>query len=706
MTDQSIIRPALGGLFSARSLVLVGATERSFWSNTAFGNCDAMGFAGDIHLVNPKGGTIYGKQAFRSCVEISRPVDAALVMVPASMMMKTFDDLQAAGICNAVMLTSGFAEMGEEGRRRQQEVSDYAARRNISLLGPNCLGFLNLLDRVPIWTSTLPQVKSGSIAVVSQSGATASYIADFAAQQGVGIGYLISTGNEAGVTVAAAIDHVIDDPRIRVVAAFIETVRESEILIGAAKRAAAMGKAIVALKIGSGELTAKAAQAHTGSLVGDDGVFSAACKRYGIVRVSSIEELVITADILARVDLPTRPGLALAAISGGVCEIASDRADAVGAPLRPFSPDTLARLGQVMPEFGTSHNPLDVTGAAVLDPGIFTRALDAIVDDPEIGMAAVIFDVPEQTEGIGITLIKAIGQVFDGAPIPAIVLSTSVRPVTPAMQAVAEACGIRFFGSGVDYGLSAIGHSFRLAANRIKGAAHAAIPMMSQPASARPRSEAAALAYLASRGVPTLSGIVVSDEGAAVAEVARLRCPAAFKIASPDIQHKSDIGGVILDVNGEVAARDAFCTIMENARKAAPGAQIDGILISPMRQVGLELFAGVVRDPQWGLALMVGLGGIWIEALKDTSMRLLPVTENDVLEMLGELKSSRLLDGFRGAPAADRQRIASAIVAIGDAAIALGPDLVSLEVNPLAVSGEMVEALDALAIWSDAAVPE
>ena len=692
-------RAALAGLFRARSLALVGASERSFWSNVARANCEAIGFDGKIHLVNPKGGIVYGRPAATSCAAIGEAVDAALLMVPIGAIPDSFADLAAAGIRNAVILTAGFAEMGEAGIARQRDMAELARRSGITLLGPNCLGFLNLLDRVSIWTSTYTGIPPGNVAIVSQSGAVASYLVDHAIQQGIGVGYVVSTGNEADLSAARTIEFLIDDPRIKVVAAFMETARDAQILAAAAERARASEKAIVALKIGSGQLTAAAAQAHTGSLVGDDGVFTAACRRHNIIRVSSIEEMLATAELIARVGAPRRPKLGMLAISGGICEIASDRAEAVGAPLGPFSGATVERLGGLLPDYGTAANPLDVTGAAVGDPGLFGRAVTAVADDPEVGLAVVAFDMPERPEGITYAVLKEIGAGAQLGAAPVVILSTSVRPVSAGMRATADDCGLMFLGHGIHHGLAALANGFRW--SRRLGDVVAA-PVTGVPASFphRPKSERETLDHLAALGVPVVPGTIARSEDEAAAAAGGERC--AFKIASPDIQHKSDIGGVILDVAGEEAARTAFRTILERVRGRAPEASIDGVLVSPMRPAGLELFVGVLRDPDWGLAIAVGLGGIWVEALKDTSLRLLPVTRDDALAMLGELRASALLDGYRGSPPSDRAAIARAIVAIGDAALAFGPDLASIEVNPLWVRGADVEALDALAIWNGA----
>ncbi len=691
-------RSRLGSFFQARSVALVGATERSFWSNVAFRNCVDLGFEGYIHVVNPKGGLVYGQTAAKTCAAIGEPVDVALLMVPAAALPDALDDLDEAGIRNAVVLSSGYAESGADGAERQRRLAEMAQQRGITLLGPNCLGFINYLDRVPVWTAALHAVSPGCVAIVSQSGATASYICDFAAQQGLGIGYVVSTGNEVGLTTARVLDFLIDDPRVRVVALFIEAIRDADVMIEAAQRAREQRKVLIALKVGTALTTARAAMAHTGSLVGDDRVFSAACRRYGIIRVRSIEELVATADLLSNVPLPARPGLGLAAISGGICEIASDRAAVVGAPLREFAEPTRLAIAALLPEFAAVHNPLDGTGAAALDPALLEGVIAAMGSDPGIGLVVVMFDVPQERHGLAYDMLRRIAAAAARTEVPVVLISTAVRPISGIARAIAGEVGVTCLGSGIEHGLAALAHAFRVAADRVMAVNWRPEPLVSRPAG-RPVSDRETLDWLSEAGVPVVPGRIVHSADEAVREAARLDGRVALKIASPDILHKSDLGCVVLDLAEPAAVAGAFETIVARARSARPDARVDGVQVAPMRRCGIEIYVGVLRDPQWGPSLAVGLGGIWVELLRDTSVRLLPVTEDEVLGMLAELRGSRLLDGFRGMPGVDRSRLASVIAGIGRAALALGPQLISLEVNPLGIEGDRIEALDALAVW-------
>lgn len=691
---------SLGALLRPRSIALIGATERSIWSNAAHRNLTSFGYSGKVYLVNRNAGSVYGQPAYVSASAIGEPVDLALLMVPVAGVLEALDDLQAAGIANAVMLTSGFAELGEEGAKLQAALRERAAAHGIALLGPNCLGFINYIDKAPVWTlAPRPQGHFGSLAIISQSGATAALISYFAQQQGLALSYLVSTGNEVDVDIAQVLDFMVDEPNTKAIALFIETVRDANAFARAAERALAAGKPVVVLKVGASEITAKAAQAHTGALVGDDRVFEAACRRLGLIRVASIEDLVVTCDLLQQLGEVGEGGLGLVSLSGGICEIAADRASHVGLPLAELSSNTVQRLRDALPDFGTPHNPLDVTGGAMLKPEIFEKSIQGLGQEPSIAAVVTVFDVPtdESNDGeFARNALAHIGNALREIPVPGLVISHSVRPVTERSREIIHQAGIAYLGCGVDFGMAALSRLFAWSARRRKGIATKETVTQ---ANVRPDSERSTLAYLASHSVPVVPAQLVHSAVEAVDVARRIGESVALKVASRDIAHKTDIGGVKLNVLGEQAVAQAFLSISESVRQARPDAEVEGQVISPMRGKGVELFVGTLRDAQWGPVLVVGLGGIWVEALQDTSLRLLPVTAADVLEQLSELRASKLLDGFRGAPAVDRQALAEIIAKIGNAALALGPELVSLEINPLWSDGERIEALDALAIW-------
>lgn len=689
-------------LFRPRSIALVGATERSIWSNAAYDNLQRFGFAGQVHLINPKGGQIYGREAATRCAQVGEPIDAALLMVPEAALPDAIGDLAEAGVGGAVVLSAGFAEIGVEGAERQRKVSELAQAAGLRLLGPNCLGYVNYVDSAPLWTTQLRRpMADQTVAVVSQSGATAGQLAQFAYQQRVGFTHMISTGNEADVDVADAIAFLADEDKVRAIAVFMESARRPEAFFAAVRKAQAAGKAVVILKVGTSEAAAQAAQAHTGSLVGDDKVFSAVCRQLGVPRVTSIEDLVIVADLIARIGPVETEGLALVGMSGGMCEIATDQAERDAVAIPELTADVLAGLGDILPGLATPNNPLDVTGAAMLKPELLEHSLAQIAKDPAVGLVTYLFDPPAKISnaGIGRVFLKHVGDGFAAGGKPSLMLSLNLTPVTSDARTLVDEAGITYSGAGLAHGIRAIGHLFSWSrAQRCPASARVDIVVSDD----RPSTERAVLSHLAANGVPVIPGSITTTADEAVAEAARHDDPVVLKIASPDIQHKTEIGGVVLNVRGDDAVRAAWPAMMARVAAAVPDARIEGIIVSPMRSAGVELFVGTMRDPQWGPVIALGLGGVFVEALKDTSLRLLPVSPADVHEMLGELRGASLLDGFRGAPAVDREALAAAVVAIGDAALALGDDLVSLEVNPLLALGARIEALDGLTVWRDA----
>ena len=696
---SDVERAAVERLFNPRSIALVGATERSIWSMSVYDNLTRFGYSGKVHMVNPKGGTIFGLPAATSCAATGEEIDAALLMVPESKMIEVFDDLKLANVGGAVILSSGFAEVGAEGAARQQHLSEAGRAGGIRILGPNCLGFANFVANTPIWTTPLRRaIQGGNLAVVSQSGSIANQLGQFAYHQRVALTHMIATGNEADIDVADAIEYLARQPEPRAIAVFLESVRRPQRFVEAVVAASAAGKPVVVLKVGSSEAAARAAQTHTGSLVGDDRTFDALCRQLGIARVRSLEELVITADLFARLGDIQGEGLALTAMSGGLCEIATDQAEAEGIQIATLSDETLVRLRETLPEMATPNNPLDLTGAAMLKPELIPKSIAAIAGDPAVGLVGFVFDAPlkEDKRGAARTFIKSVGEGFKAVSKPCLMMSNTATSVNGDARALTDEYGVVYSGGGVRHCLTGIGHLLRRGQWQRRRQAN--LPTIQQ-SSERPVTEREVLDYLDSQGVPVVPASIVRSADEAVATARALDAAVVLKILSPDIAHKTEVGGVALNLRGDDAVRQAYDRMMTSVKGAKPEAQIEGVIISPMRGAGVELFVGTMREPLWGPAIVVGLGGVWVEALKDTSMRLLPISDQDALDMLGELRGGKLLDGFRGAPPVDRAKVARAIVAIGRAALALGPDLVSLEINPLLASGDCIEALDGLTEW-------
>lgn len=692
---------AVTALLRPRAIAIVGASDRSRWSASVTDNLARGGFPGHVHLVNRRGGMAHGRQTATDCQAVGEAIDVGIVMVPAQGMLEAIDDLGAAGARAAVLLSSGFAETGAAGAALQAQLAARAQACNLRLMGPNSLGFINFTDRVHAWTTPVrAPSRAAGVAIVSQSGATAYFLAELAWQQDVGLSVVAATGNEADLDAASFLDYLVDDPHTRAIALFIETVRQPARFLAAARRAFDAGKPVVVLKVGSSEATSQAAVAHTGALVGDDAVFDGICRQFGIIRVRSIEELLATADIAGRLGVLNAGGLAIISNSGGICEIAADSAEQKGVRVPPLAADVAARVAALMPGFGTPHNPLDLTGAVEPDKcGAIVRQMAG-----QAGIAAVlcvVYPIPTGSEEESERLTQVhrhLSAALNESPVPGLLTCYTHSRVNDHARAIIERIGAPYCAFGLDRVLGALAGLYWWSA--LKRAA-LAVPAACTPdavdaAEFPAAGERAALAYLAGHGVPVVPATLARDEATAVAAARAFGGAVVLKIAAADIAHKSDIGGVELKLAGDAQVAAAFRRILEAAHRHQPGAAIDGVLVSPMRERGIELMVGMARDPVWGPVLAVGLGGIWVETLKDVALRVLPVDAAGVRGMLAELRGAPLLAGQRGIPAADLAAVAETIARIAVAAQSLGPQLEALDVNPLWVRGAAVEALDAL----------
>jgi acyl-CoA synthetase (NDP forming) len=715
-------------LFRPRSVALVGASDKSTFSLLAYRNLVEFGFGDRAYLVNRRGATTHGQPTVSSCAQIGEPVDVAYLMVPQAATLEALHDAAAAGIRNACVLSSGYAEAGDAGRAAQAELAAAAGSLGMVVLGPNHLGFANFTDGVPVCSVPGLPRESGSVALLSQSGASSSAMLDFASMVNVGLSYMVTLGNEAMITAGHVLDFLVDDPATRAVAIFMETVRQPEVFRRAARRAAGAGKAVVVLKAGSSALSARTAAAHTGALVGDDRVIGSVFADLGVIRVDSIEDMLITAGAAAALGRLDRPGIGIVSISGGACDIVADRAEDLGAALPELAAPTRDALAAIMPAYGTVQNPLDVTGAAVIDPTIFTRAIEAMSADPSIGVIGVINALPWTDPGRpyhGQRFVDAIGAGMRAASCPTAYINQVMQPVTDYTRASMEQGQVGYVIPGLRQAVVALRNlawwsdvtraqatgstaggtrtqaTDSTAGGRAARAAPTAPVLVPAPGERRGQwSELQARELLSGAGIPVVPGRLVTSADEAVKAAAEIGGSLAVKIVCAQILHKSDLGAVRLGVPAaEAAVREAYRAVTAAAAAARPGAATD-VLISPMRTGGTELLVGVLRDPMWGPVLAVAVGGIFVEVLQDSALAPLPVTPAQARRMLGTLRGRALLDGVRGRGPADLAALSAVIARIGDLAVALGDQLESLEVNPLWVDGAAIEALDAVVTWT------
>jgi acetate---CoA ligase (ADP-forming) len=696
----------LSTLFRPRSVALVGATDRSNFSRVAYQNLVAFGFAERTYLVNRRGAQAHGRSTVQSCSAIGEPVDVAYLMVSQAAMLDALSDAAQAGIRNAVVLSSGYAEAGPPGREAQQALAAHARSLGIVLLGPNHLGFANFVDQAPVCSVRVTPRPPGPVALLSHSGASVGAMVKFADMTGTGLSYMITLGNEAMVTAASVLQYLVEDEHTRAIAIFIETIRDPQVFARAAEQAARAGKPVIALKAGRSELSARTAVAHTGAMVGDDNVISAVFAALGVVRVDSIEDLMVTAGLGAYLGPLARPGIAVVSVSGGACDILADTAAEVGAVLPEFGERTRTALRELLPAFATPQNPLDVTGAATIEPALFRDAITIVSGDPGVGVMAVVNTMPWVSDGgrwHGQATANAVGEGIARSGVPVVYVNQTMQPLSDYTREVMAEARIPYVVAGLRHAMVALVKiaGWSQAIGQLRDAREIAAPLPAVSVRGTRRgtwSEVAGRQLLAGAGIPVVPGRLVTSGDDAVAASAELGGSIALKIVSAGIAHKSDVGGVRLGVTAADAGQ-----VYEELRDLGDrlNATVDGVLATITRTSGLELLVGVVRDPGWGLMLALGVGGVFAEVFKDFALAPLPVSSAQAVRMLGSLRAAPVLAGARGRPAADVPALARVIERVGLLAAELGPDLASLEINPFWVRGSSIEALDVLVSWRD-----
>ena len=735
--SRRLVTPGrLREFFAPRSISMVGASDNSGWARFIVANCGLTGFTGPLTAVHPTAKSAFGRPVAPSLRDLEEPPDLAFILAPLPAVESVLDDMGAAGVRNAVVLASGYREVGAEGRALEDAMISRAIANDVTVLGPNCLGYLNAHTGAAPFSLTLPPpLTKGGVGIALQSGALATVVLTFAKAHAIGLSVLTSVGNESMMKTVDVIDYFVEDEATTVIALFLEEIGDPVRFAQAAARADAAGKPVVALKVGSSPAGQQAALAHTGSVAGDDAVVSAALRQMNIIRVTSLEELLTTAALLASSRVPLGRRMGVLTASGGACDIIADAASAQGISIPDFSPATEAAIAPALPPFANARNPLDVTGYGSL-ANLGTRtarsaidvALDAAVDDPNLdfilygGVTLPAVRPPDEAmAALMETRLDWLAQRIASSPIPVIPVSSTCVDLAGYAREQLGSRGLSLL-PGLNGSIKAIGNALRWAENRGRtwaagsvseyGAA-AALDAAAPDAEAAgirgtvsgPWSEARARDLLTAAGVPVVPGGLARSADEAAEISANLGLPVALKICSAQITHKSDIGGVALGLRTEAEVRAAYEKVRV-AGDAVPGAQVEGVLVTPMRLAGVELLAGVTVDPSLGPVLAVGLGGVWVEVLRDTALRVLPADIAEVTAMLGELRGLPLLRGARGTKPADLDALAAVIARLGETALSLGRPLRALEVNPLLVNGDQIEALDVLIVTENVTGPD
>ena len=685
----------LAPLLAPRSVAIFGASnDPTRISGRSLRYYREAGYKGALYPINPTRDTVQGIPAYPDLAAVPGPVECAVIAVPANLALEAMQACVAKGVKGVVMFTAGFAEIGAEGRALQDTVTRIARDNAIRLCGPNCLGLFNMrIGHTPTFSSFLEEgpTPAGPLGMVTQSGAFGTHLLALTARRGIAVGVWMSTGNEADVQVADGISFLADDPDTVAIACYMEAIQDGARFAEAVTRARANGKPVIAMKVGGSAVGAAAAASHTASLAGSDAVYDAALRQLGVERAKTPEDLVEIAYACTRGRLPSSRRLAVVTMSGGAGVLMADAAEEEGLELTPLAEDSQKQVLSWVP-FAAPRNPVDVTAQALNDPTILDKGFDLLFGRENFPAMVGFFTTWASSPQMAEPLFKSVTSAVARYPDRYVALSAIA---SPEMQRRYEAAGIGLFEDpwrAVAAVAAATRCAERLATPPLPAPPVPAMP----PLPAGPLSEHDAKRILKEAGIPVLEERLATSAAEAAA-AAGLGERLVLKIVSPEITHKTEVGGVMLDVPAEEAA-GAFDALMARVRARAPAARLDGVLISPMLKGGVEMILGVQDDAVFGPVVMLGLGGIFVEVLRDVTFRIAPFGIEEARAMIAELRGAAILKGARGQPPADLAALAEALSRLSLFAAAHRGRLASVDINPLLVrpEGQGVAALDAL----------
>ena len=698
-------------LMSPRSVALVGATDHpTSFGGRVFQQMTGFGYSGNIYPVNPRLKAINGLTCYPGLRDLPETPDHVGIVVSSERVFDVLADCAAIGVRFATVFSGGFAESGTpEGRELQQRLIEFGRTSGIRFMGPNCNGVVNFIDRFAMTSTAAVRgqyAAPGDIGVVSHSGGLGQINVMWRAMEhGLGISYEASCGNEADIDTLDFARFMLHSETTNLVLLAIEGIKSGEKFRRLAEEAAELEKPLVILKIGSTEAGSRAAASHTGTIAGDNDIINAVCRQYGLIKVNECNELYETAVFLRHRRWPTGRGLAAIAPTGGNIVNVADAGASFGLQWKSFSAETQEALGKLMPGYGKVGNPTDLTSAATGNQEFYRKALMTIAADP--GVDVMIPIVPSPTKKNLLQTVEImqqcgkqtamlwVGGCVDEKDFKARdLISAGVvvyRDATPCARGIRAAVDfgdyVRARRSGVLTPVRPAGIDPAAAAQRLQGLDEKI-------------TEREAKQVLAGYGLPVTQEALAQNADEAVTLAVKIGGKVVLKIDSPDIAHKTEAGGVRLGVEGVAAITEAYEAIVKSAKQYAPQAKINGVLVQEMARPGVEMMLGVIRDPVFGPIVAVGLGGIFVEVLKDVAYRVAPVTPTQANEMLDELRGVKLLAGVRGMPARDREAVVDAIVRLSWFAHDFRDSVAEMDINPLMVyeQGAGARVLDALII--------
>lgn len=697
----------LSPLLAPRSVAIVGASPReNTLGNNVVVNLRRFGYAGSIFPIHPSAPEVAGLRAYPAFAELPQPAECAVLAVPADKIAAALEEGAKHGLKAAVVFASGFAELGGEGRARQRELQELCTRTGIALCGPNCLGLVNVKRRASLYSSGIPEgMREGGLAIVSHSGSACIALSTLGR---FGLSYLVSVGNAAVLDISDYLEYLADDSETKAVALFIETLRDPTGFARAMRAMHDAGKPVIALKVGRSAKGAAASAAHTGSLAGNWDAYQAYFRRHGVIAVDDFDELAESVELALKVRVPLQSdGVAVIAVSGGETALVADLAERANVRLPELAPQTVARLRTVLPAFGSIGNPLDTTDRGVYDSqNVYSGSIRALADDPSVSLVAVVQDSSPGLSTRGANNYRRIAQtVADVAreiAKPVVFFNTAAGGLHPHVIEPFADTNVAVM-QGARASLLAISRHF----------AHARLTRRAEPqgpaadahwgvrlAAGTPLTERESKIFLAAHGIAVTRELFARDAKAAVKAATEIGYPVVLKIESPDLPHKTEVDGVRIDLADAGMVETAFAEIMGAARRHAPAAQLDGVLVQEMISGGPELIAGLSRQDPFGICIVCGAGGVLVELIRDTALDLCPIDRAQAHALLAGTRASQLLQGYRGRPEGDIEAFAQLLERLSQLGAAYGDLLEAVDLNPVVVlpRGRGAMVLDALVI--------
>ena len=683
-------------LLAPRSVAVLGASsDPTRISGRPIAYMKSQGFQGGLYPINPNRTEIQGLKAYASIADVPEVPDVAIVAVSSEVAAAAVEDLGKKGVKAIVMFTAGFAEMDDAGAVAQAKMVATARSYGMRILGPNCLGVFDA--RRSYYATFSSSFDSGwpvpgRIGIASQSGAYGTHLYTLARNRGIGASLCVMTGNEGDVTMGECIGWLAENPEVDVITVYAEGIREADGLIAALEAARAARKPVIMQKVGRSELGTKAAKSHTASIAGDDAVTEAIMNEFGVFRASNSEQMLDIAHTATRKIYPVKNTLGVITVSGGAGVLISDVSESVGLAMPEMPEATQKHLRELVP-FCAPRNPVDATAQVSNDPTLINTFTEAMIRDGGYSTVLGFFSMTASSKRWPV-IREQLNIVKDKYPDRLYVLSVIAPPERTA-ELETDGWVVHEDPTRAVVAIDAMGR-FGAAFAKGAGAPAPSVPAVTLPAVTPTEAEAKRL--LAGAGIQSAPESECTTADAAVAAAEKFGYPVVMKILSPDILHKSEIGGVLLDVSNADEVRAGFALLLERAKAAAPTARIEGVLVAKQLKGGVECIMGIARDPVFGPIAMFGLGGIFVEILKDVVFHRCPFGPDVAEEMIRSIKGAPLLLGARGRKKADVKALAETLSRLSAFAVAAGPSLQSVDLNPVFAmpEGEGAFAVDAV----------